>query len=561
MATEPKADPSPSRVGSAIKRWFSNRGAAEVTQPAGAAVTRPTPSSAEDWAEAWLADPVSTAFLAGTENRQIRSRQQVYEKWQDMSADPIISSALRLHVTAALGGHESRGEMVFIEPTAEAKENKTDLALVESLAKDLQPLFNRIAPTVSYGAVLFGDAYGRVYAEKGEGVRDVYTDELIYPPLVQPYERANTTIGYTMATGSNISQRLSVLQVARMKMPRTMYIPQNRVIEKALRMTMTTDRLEDLPPVPGLAGGSFLDGAEVAYDKFSAAWAGLVGQRVQDSIDETLVSVMQTGMNPRQREKFQSSLKLMFERSNNYINSVVAKGRAVFGKIYHFIPTSSDKQLTEIRGAASAGRTSSLTIEDVMMHARFLAGSLGVDLSMIGFADQLGGGLGEGGFFRVSAQSAERSRAIRAALTEFLDHIVSVHLLYKHGIDMHGKEKPWQINYFSGISALETERAKTKADNMNSGALLVQTMAQMKDLGLDEAATAHFLETEMGMDTKAAKMYAKAMAKAAKEQAEKEAAANGGGFGGPGAPGEPMGPNGEPLNPEGEGGGIQPAEG
>lgn len=560
MATEPKADPSPSRVGSAIKRWFSNRGAVEVTQLAGA-VVRPSPGLSDDWAESWLADPVSTAFLAGTENRQIRSRQQVYEKWQDMSADPIISSALRLHVTAALGGHESRGEMVFIEPTPDAKVNKDDLALVESLAKDLQPLFNRIAPTVCFGAVLFGDAYGRVYAEKGEGVRDVYIDELIYPPLVQPYERANTTIGYTMAAGSSISQRLSVLQVARMKMPRTMYIPQNRVIEKAMRMTMTTDRLEDLPPVPGLAGGSFLDGSEVAYDKFAAAWAGLVGQRVQDSIDETLVSVMQTGMNPKQREKFQASLSRMFERSNNYINSVVSKGRAVFGKIYHFIPTSSDKQLTELRGGVSAGRTSSLTIEDVMMHARFLAGSLGVDLSMIGFADQLGGGLGEGGFFRVSAQSAERSRAIRAALTEFLDHIVSVHLLYKHGIDMHGKDKPWQINYFSGISALETERAKTKADNMNSGALLVQTMMQMKDLGLDEAATTHFLETEMGMDTQAAKLYAKAMARAAAEQAKKEAEANSGGFGGPGAPGEPLGPDGEPLNPEGEGGGIQPAEG
>lgn len=537
----------------------------------------------EGWDD-FLADPVSLQSLGGTPQRQIRSRIGIYAKWQDMIADPVISTALRLHSTSALGGHESKGEMVFIEATPEAKETKSskapakfgapkpkdekeeagDAALVKQIAEELQPLFNRIAPQVVFNAIAFGDGYGRIYSEPGLGVRDVYTDELVYPPLVQPYERGNTTIGFTVATSSKFTEKLTVLQMARMKMPRTLYLPQNRVIEKALRITLRTDKLEDLPALPALAGGSFLDGSEVAYDKFTAAWVGLTGQRVRDSIDETMLSVTQTGMSPGQRKVFSASLERMFKRSNEYINQVVSSGKSVFNRIVHMLPTSNDKQIVAIGGPPSQGRSSSLTVDDVMMNARFLAGSLGLDLSMLGFADQLSGGLGDGGFFRVSAQGAERARMIRAALSDFFNHIIEVHALLKYKRDFSGQKKPWVVNYYSGISALETERAKTKADNMNSAALMVQTMEQLKGLGFDEAATAQFLETEMGFDADVALTYAKALVKAAKDAKAAEVAANGGGPGGGGPfgggpdvdPPEPGGIPGEPGD-----GGIAPTEG
>lgn len=550
MATSPPTAALPATKGpaNALKRWLGLRGATDIPADPGAG---PTITSTGDAWDEWISDPVTTQFLAGSGSRPARNRQSIYTKWQDMLADPVITSALRLHVTAALGGHETKGAMVFIEATEAAKADKTQAKLVEGLAQDLQPLFDRLAPTVCFNAITFGDAFGRIYAEPRKGVRDVYADELVYPPLVQPYERANTTVGYTVSTGGKFRERLTVLQMARMKMPRMIYLPQDRVIEKAWRVTLRADRVEDLPAVPALAGGSFLDGAEVAYDKFSASWSGLVGQRVQDSINESMVSVAQTGMTPSQRKTFKASLVEMFERSNAYIQKVVASGQPVFGRIYHFLPTSGEKQVTEIRGATSAGRPSSLTIDDVMMHARFLAGALGMDLSMIGFADQMGGGLGEGGFFRVSAQAAERSRAIRAALTEFFDHIISVHLLMKHGIVVEeGQPNPWQVNYFSGISALETERAKTKAETMNSAALLVQTLMQLKDLGLSKEAAAQLLEQEMGMDAKTALMYATALEKA-KSAADALAA---GGEGGGGFGGGPVGPipvDGEEAPPPG----------
>lgn len=566
MATAPSGIAPARGVRAALARFLTLRGAATVPeQPA------QLPRADNDEWGSWTADPIPLQFLAGSGNRQVRSRQQVYTKWQDMVADPIISAALRLHVTAALGGHESRGEMIFIEAAPWVKEAAAAVAkakkdskkppkpgakpakdeppklsedeqFVADLAADLQPLFNKIAVTMGFNATAFGDAYARIYAERGVGVRDLYVDELVYPPLVQPFERGNTTIGYQVATGTKFFERLTVMQLARLKLPRTMYVPQDRTIEKAIRTTLQTDKIEDLPAVPSTAGGSFLDGAEVAYDKFSAAWTGLVGQRVQDSIDESILTVQMDGMTAGHRKSFVEAIKAMYERSAAYVAQVVEAGRYVVKKIVHIVPVSKDKQLTQVAGPATPGRTSSLTIEDVMMHARFLAGSLGMDLSMIGFADQLSGGLGDGGFFRVSAQSAERSRLLRMAMSECLNHIVEVHALLKHGRDFHGQPKPWVITYYSDIGAAATEQAQTRATKSNNAAMMVQTMAQLRELGMDEATMAHFLETEGGLDADAAAMYAKAIANAPKPDDGMGGGGGGmgGGFGGPPDGGEDL---------------------
>jgi hypothetical protein len=559
------ATDAPAGLKSTLAQWISRIGASQV------APERVDPSigrfgrlanrigrgavadETEQWEE-WNTLAQNPASLLGTENRGFRSRQQIYQIWQDMGADPIISSALRMHVTSALGGHETRGEMVFIEPTAEIKGDAKLEALVASLTADLQGLLNRIAPTSCFLACQFGDSYGRIYSEPGVGVRDVYVDELVLPPLIQAFERANITAGFVVSSGPRMLERLSVAQMARMRMPRMLYVPQDRVTWKFWRATLKTDKIEDLPILPGLAGGSFLDGAEKAYSQFAAAWAGLTGQRVRDSIKQTLVTVQQDTMTKTQRKTLMQSLKAAFEATNNYITSVVAGGRAPMTELFHFLPVFGEKQMVQLAERAGASATgSALTIDDVMMNARFLAGALGIDLSMLGFSDQLAGGLGDGGFFRTSAQAAERARIIRAAFTDFANHIIRVHLVQKHGLDF-GEAMPWKIEFAGGISAYETEQARTRADKMNATALAVQTFAQMKDLGLDAAAMENIMTTMMGMDLTQAQLLSKALESAIKKAADAQGAGGMGGGGG----GFGMGPGG-PQNPDDDG--IVPAEG
>ena len=502
--------PGPSRIRSLVQRFIQERGGALLANQEPVRLLKT--GDGDGW-DGWLADPVTQQILAGTVHKQVRSRQQVYQKWQDMLADAVVTTALRNHVTAALGGHETRGEMVFIETAATTKDARAK-KMVAELARDLQPMFNRVAPTVGFNGCAFGDAYARVYAEDRVGVRDLNVDELMYPPLVQPYERGSTTVGYQVSTGSRFYEKLSIMQVARMKMPRTMYIPQDRVVEKSVQINLRADKLEDLPAVPSTAGGSFLDGAEKAYDNLSAALASLIGSRARASIDESIIQVNLTQTTKEQQSKILTALQTMLQRSHDVFTQVAQSGRAAFGKLFHVIPVNNEKQVAEVRDGPGSSRTGEYTVEDVMTHARFLAGALGTDLSMLGFSDQLSGGLGDGGFFRVSVQSAERSRAIRAAMTEFFDHIISIHVLLRYGLDYFSQEKPWSVTYYSGISALETERQKTRADNMASAQVLAQVLEQLKGLGLDEATNAKFLKDECGLDEPTAKAYAKALATA-----------------------------------------------
>lgn len=495
-------------------------------------------TTSDGFSEGYLdADPVSLSVLLGAGATSALTRQQLYQTWQVMLRDSIVSTALSLHVTAALGGHESKGELVFIEPAADIKGNKELEGLVTEISDDLSDLFNSIASTVAFNACSFGDAYGRIYASKGYGVQDVNVDELVYPPLVQPYEQGSKTIGYRVATGERNYERLTVAQMARLKMPRKSYIAQQRVIEKAMRISLKIDDISSLPAVPALVGGSFLDGAELPYSRMSSALAGMVSGNIANALDERWFTVNYAGMTIEQRKTFKQSFTQLLMQSKALTDKMVKDGNYNTGKFFGILPVWDSKQVTELNTAGgSAGKSQSVAVtpDEVIMHARMLSGALGIDLSMLGFADQLTGGLGDGGFFRVSAHAAERSRVIRVGLSQFFDHIIRIHLLHKKGTGYDLTKKPWNINFFGSISALQAENQRTKQDAMNTGSVLVQALQQLRDLNVGEETVREILENEFGMDSERAKLIAKNL-----KPAENDGGFGGGGFGAPGAPGGP----------------------
>jgi hypothetical protein len=492
-----------------------------------------SPARQIDEASAILYGAGSTtiAALLGSGRRGARSRPIIYEKWSMMEGDPIVSTALMLLVTSALGGHETSGDIVFIEKTAEAKKDKRLAAIADEIAADLAPIFNRVAFQIAYTGAAFGDAYARIYAD-GRGVIDLHADEMLRPPLVQPFERGSRTVGYLVYIGERNKERLDVSQVARMKMPRTQWVPQYGIVEKSLHQAITEDDIDQLPVIPSMAGGSLLYSAEEPYDNLIASLLGLVGQRWMDSIDEQMIGVNLDSMTLEQQERFMESVKGMFQSSKLRAEQAVKTGRPVMERIRHILPVFNEKQLTTVGPAngGQPGRAATISIEDVMLHARLLSGALGVDLSMLGFADQLSGGLGEGGFFRVSAQAAERARIIRVALSEFFNHVIDIHTMRRYGVVFDAKERPWEINFFGSISALEAEKQRTRSDSMNAGMLLVQSMQMMKELGASKEIMTEFLAKTMLLDEGQAQLFATIVD--AKPPEDGGGMGGGGGFGG-----------------------------
>lgn len=456
---------------------------------------------------------VSAAYsLLGSGDRKARARQQIYEKWQYMLGDPIISTAISLLTTSALGGHASSGDVIFIEPTATTKtKNKKLLPMVEEIARDLMPIFNRIAFQLAYQGAGFGDSYGRVYCEPGRGVVDVYVDEMVNPATMLPFEQGNRTVAFASCVGAKQIAKLSMLQVARLKMPRRTFVPQVSVTEKVWRTTLEQDDPNLLPVLPSAVGGSFLYEAETAFDNFYAALLGMVGQRVLDSVDESVLGVQMAGATREQQEAMAKSIQTMLKTSKKRAEDAVKQNRPILERIRHVLPIWNEKQVINFdMGSPSASkRSGNIGVDDVIFHARMVAGTFGTDLGLLGFADQMPASLGDGGTFRSSAMAAERARVIRYALADCFNHIINIHTYHRYGKQVFEEtDRPWQINYYGSISALENERQATRERRMNGGAVLVQTILQAKEAGFTEEQMQEFLSKEMMLDEDQAKMFA-----------------------------------------------------
>lgn len=492
----------------------------------------------------WGYDGVSVSMLLGSGHNQARSRIQIVEKYHLMMGDPIISTALRTHVTQALGGHETSGDTIFIEPKPDAK--GPDKKRVQEIADMLSPHLNSAAHGLCFNAAGFGDAYARMFTIKGVGVIGLYTGEMLLPPLVQAYEQANTTTGFVVTTGEKASEKLTIKQIARMKMKRMQYVPQIKAMEVAQRVALKQDDPQQWPHLPALVGGSFLDAAEGPYDKLATALAGLLSTRILGSIDESLMTVNTDGMTLEQRKLFMASLGNMLKKGKERTRQLIEKGQFSSERVVHLMPVSGEKQINQVSAFQGSAASSTISIEDLMLYARLLAGAIGIDLSILGFADQLSGGLGDGGFFRTSIQAAERSEIIRTALSEFIHHVIDVHCLERYGEVYPANARPYAINFYGATSALERETQESRERATNGAAVLLQVFQMIQDQGLPEEMIISLLTKSLQLDED----YAELLAKGLKDAKPK--APDGGNFGGPDVndfdnkdPFEPAGKNNE----------------
>jgi len=484
------------RMGTAAKQWLATFVAPGKTI---------TPADSFKFGVSGI---TTVATLLGSGRRSARQRHLIYEKWAAMEADPIVSSALLLLVTSALGGSETSGDIVYIEAQPDARNDRQKQKMVAEISAALSALFNQKAFQLAYTGCVFGDAYARIYAD-GSGVKDLYADELVRPPLVQPFERGSQTVGYSVAVGKNNLERLDITQMARLKMPRTQWVPQHGVVEKSLHLAIAENDVEALPVLPGMAGGSLLYNAEEPWENLCAALLGLVGQRWMDSIDEQIITANMEAMSDAQQQQFSQSVVEMVRRSKQLAENAVKNGRPLLERIRSVVPTWGEKGTLQIIPAngGTSGRSATISIDDVMVHARLLSGALGVDLSMIGFADQMSGGLGEGGFFRASAQAAERARIIRIALEDFFNQVIDIHTLNRYGRVFAAHERPWEIQFYGSISALEAEQQRTRLEAASTAANILQSMMQMKELGMNAEMMQLFLTKTLQLDEDQAHIY------------------------------------------------------
>ncbi|RLL18986.1 PTS sugar transporter subunit IIB [Acinetobacter chengduensis] len=475
----------------------------------------------------------------GEKELRRRDRRTILTTWAMMQHDPTIAAALNLHVTAALGGHESRGDVVFMTPasniSSKSGRNSERLRkLVEQEAKYLIPILNQIAfPMARYGFA-YGDSFARVYGQKNYGVIQVMCNEYTEAPLIQAYEQGGRTVGYHVLEKDGCEQRritkLTTTQMVRMKMPRYTPVPQFRIGQHMHQSMLSENDINKLPIIPSESGGSILYDAEEPWANVQLILQALNSQQVADSVKQGFLTIDVAGMPPQQRNKYQKGLTKMLQKHKDNVKAALSGGDTIWSQAWHVLPVWGDKQVLNALGDLNQ-RGAPLNTEALMINVRRMCGALGMDLALLGWAEQLAGGLGDGAAFHTSAQIGQKSIHIRTALTPTLNDIVNLHFGYKYGYMFKPHEIPWKFEFYSDISAATTEALTNKQRRSETMAVSNQALATLKDLQLDRDSNYMQLTKVAGYDDEDAELLANALEKSINEE-KKRLNQQAGGFGG-----------------------------
>ncbi|NNP70380.1 hypothetical protein [Acinetobacter sp. Ac_5812] len=454
--------------------------------------------------------PFSLGTSTTKENRK-RTRKEILTKWEQMLKFAPIAEGIGIHVMAALGGDTHSGQQIFITPTERLRgevgvTEKEQLKKLEARIKPIETIINKYITKLCSEGISFGDSYARVYGKKGKGVTDLLSNEYTYAPNIQAYEQGSKTVAYFALNPKNWSKvitKLNARQMVRMKLPRILNIPQYDPVEAGLISQMLEgDDPAELPILPAQVGGSFLYAIEKTYDDVILALTTMNSQQVADAVNQMFLTLNMAGMPPAQREAYIRGLEGMLKDHEKFVKGALEGGESIWNTKYHVLPTWDEKQILNPVGDIKGQRTAPVNIETFMINVRLLMGGIGLDPSMVGWADMLSGGIGDGAAFHTSSQIMRRSMYIRQSAVQLTNDVMHIDWGYCYNEQFEAGELdfPWRIEFSSTQSAAVTEENTNKQMQMNTSLLKIQVINSLKESDLSEATMQYILEKDAGFN-------------------------------------------------------------
>lgn len=395
-----------------------------------------------------------------------------------MAKDPTIDSAIKMHIANALSARTNSGESVFISPAEGAGQDK----IVDDLRATLMPFIKKDLNEWARKAAVYGSCFARIYGAQGIGIQNIRCDYYTHPRFIQKFEKGGRLAGYTTTyQGTNqANQRLRL-------MPPWSFV--------GFEIPEWWDS-EDIEPIN-------IGGIPVDLAMEDAAQEGLVeSQEYGTSLIATaygpwmdlLDAICSLKMSRRNAARLERMVgvntgKLDPERAAHYLDMVaerisnatadVERQSWLRGNVQtvvnHYVPIFGEKgglQIDAVQGTPDING-----LEDVMFHIKRLGSAIGIDPALLGFGDLLSGGLGDGGFFRVSVMAATKANLLRQALKNGIQKLCELHVAYKFGKVFLPGNCPWTIQFNSVSSAIEREEQESLESRTNALSGLVGILA------------------------------------------------------------------------------------
>ncbi|NIZ34127.1 phage portal protein [Escherichia coli] len=355
----------------------------------------------------------------------------------------------------------------------------------EELTADLGTMINDGLPSWAMIMAIFGVSYVRPYAEQGRGITGIESSYYTLPHFVQEFYRGSQLVGFS---GDYILDTHSLRRVITepwnlVSMKNPYWTPQHKVIPVSYG-TKGYSLLSDQADKPLMEtqnyGTSFLEYSYEPYLNLCASLAALKSTRNNAAKIDRLIALTTNTLDPVNAANYTRGVSQALKRHSDLVAQRSINANAIPTVLNHLIPVMGDgKNGITIDTQSIPADISG--IEDVMFHLRQLAASLGIDATMLGWADQMSGGLGEGGWQQTAIQAALRANWIRQAAQRTIYRLLDIHLAYKYGKVYTETNRPYDVQFNSMNTAIQEEENRELDARANFVAVISQIMDQIQN--------------------------------------------------------------------------------
>ncbi|EPY2106468.1 phage portal protein [Escherichia coli] len=410
-------------------------------------------------------------------------RLQKYNILETMAKSPTISTALNIHIAHALAPSKKTGQAFILSPKDGS--NAEAVSRCEELTADLGTMINDGLPSWAMIMAIFGVSYVRPYAEQGRGITGIESSYYTLPHFVQEFYRGSQLVGFS---GDYILDTHSLRRVITepwnlVSMKNPYWTPQHKVIPVSYG-TKGYSLLSDQADKPLMEtqnyGTSFLEYSYEPYLNLCASLAALKSTRNNAAKIDRLIALTTNTLDPVNAANYTRGISQALKRHSDLVAQRSINANAIPTVLNHLIPVMGDgKNGITIDTQSIPADISG--IEDVMFHLRQLAASLGIDATMLGWADQMSGGLGEGGWQQTAIQAALRANWIRQAAQRTIYRLLDIHLAYKYGKVYTETNRPYDVQFNSMNTAIQEEENRELDARANFVAVISQIMDQIQN--------------------------------------------------------------------------------
>ncbi|WP_241647081.1 portal protein [Rosenbergiella metrosideri] len=405
-------------------------------------------------------------------------RHGQYSVFEEMAKSPTVNAALSIHITYALAPDKKTGHSFAITPKDLNDKDAADRCA--ELTADLGDMINTLLPSMAMIMSVFGTSYCRPYAQQGKGITGIESSYYTLPYFVREYYQGNQLVGFAgdYITKQDSSERVLSEPWLLVPMKTPFWKPDGGtmpVTSTARPYSLLADEADKEVMETQNYGTSFLESSYEPFLNLTGALKALKAVRFNSAKVDRLIALSTDSLDVANAANYTRTVAQSLKRNNDMLERRATSNLAMPTVMNHLIPVMGNGKngITVDTQSIPADING---IEDVMFHLRQLAASLGVDSTMLGWADQMSGGLGEGGWAQTAIQAALRANWIRAAAKQAIERLIDIHLAYKYGKTYIGEDRPFTVTFHSMNTAIQEEENRELDARANFVTLLVQVM-------------------------------------------------------------------------------------